>query len=137
MTSSLSERSRGTTRVRTTHKCRDSIFLSDIPVYASLSDSPLVTERAKSVYFEIQVVSMGSNVPGSGDAGIAVGFVAPPYPAWRLPGWHRASLGVHGDDGRRYVDDSYGGKDFTHAFRRGDTVGIGMHLSLCSDPIVS
>lgn len=28
------------------------------------------------------------------------------------------------------MDDSYGGKDFTHAFRRGDTVGIGMQYQL-------
>ena len=129
---SLSQRGLGQTHVRTTHKCQDSIFLSDIPVYAALSDSVMATERAKTIYFELQVISVGSNAPGSGDAGIAIGFVAPPYPAWRLPGWHRASLGVHGDDGRRYVDDSYGGKDFTHAFRRGDTVGIGMHYQIPS-----
>lgn len=59
------------------------------------------------------------------ESGIAIGFVAPPYPAWRLPGWHRASLGVHSDDGRRYVDNSYGGQDFTSAFKKGDVVGIG------------
>jgi len=63
------------------------------------------------------------------DAGIAIGFVAPPYPSWRLPGWHRASLAVHGDDGRRYVDNSYGGQDFTSAFRPGDIVGIGVNFS--------
>ncbi|OQO01976.1 hypothetical protein B0A48_12449 [Cryoendolithus antarcticus] len=127
---SLECRRPGQTHIRTTSKCTDTIFLSDIPVYAALSDNPLMTERAKTVYFEIQVLAMGSNTPGSGDAGIAIGFVAPPYPSWRLPGWHRASLGVHGDDGRRYVDDSYGGKDFTHAFRRGDVVGIGMHYQI-------
>jgi len=63
---------------------------------------------------------------GEADAGLALGFLAPPYPSWRLPGWHRASLGVHGDDGRRYVDNSYGGQDFTQPFRKGDVVGIGM-----------
>lgn len=64
------------------------------------------------------------------DAGIAVGFLAPPYPSWRLPGWHRASLGVHGDDGRRYVDNSFGGQNFTQPFRKGDVVGIGMTFSV-------
>jgi hypothetical protein len=33
---------------------------------------------------------------------------------------------VHGDDGRRYTNDSYGGRDFVQPFRNGDTVGIGM-----------
>lgn len=64
----------------------------------------------------------GKNV----ESGIAIGFAAAPYPAWRLPGWHRGSLGVHGDDGRRYVDNSYGGIDFTSPFKKGDVVGIGM-----------
>ena len=69
---------------------------------------------------------MGS---GREEAGIAIGFLAPPYPSWRLPGWHRASIGVHGDDGRRFVDDSYGGVDFVSPFRPNDTVGIVMTYS--------
>ena len=60
------------------------------------------------------------------ESGIAVGFCAKPYPGWRLPGWERASLGVHGDDGRRFVNDTWGGKDFTTEFRPGESVGIGM-----------
>ena len=42
------------------------------------------------------------------------------------PGWHRGSLGVHSDDGRRYVDNSYGGVEFVPSFGKGDVVGIGM-----------
>lgn len=57
---------------------------------------------------------------------IAIGFCAKPYPPWRLPGWQRASLGVHGDDGRRFVNDPDGGIDFTRPFKPGDTVGLGM-----------
>jgi hypothetical protein len=33
---------------------------------------------------------------------------------------------VHGDDGHRYVNDKWGGRDFTRPFRRGETIGIGM-----------
>merc|ERR1712072_1606295 len=55
-------------------------------------------------------------------------LLPPPDPSWRLPGWHRGSLGVHGDDGRRYVDNSYGGRDFTSAFRKGDVVGLGLRI---------
>ena len=66
------------------------------------------------------------------EAGIALGFFAPPYPAWRLPGWQRGSLGVHGDDGHRYVNDPFGGLDFTDAFNVGDTLGIGITYSIPS-----
>ena len=33
-----------------------------------------------------------------------------------------------GDDGRRFVNDSWGGIDFVQGFREGDTVGIGMRF---------
>lgn len=66
------------------------------------------------------------------ESGIAIGYCAKPYPGWRLPGWERASLGVHGDDGRRFVNDTWGGKDFTTGFAPGETVGIGMVLKVPS-----
>jgi hypothetical protein len=33
---------------------------------------------------------------------------------------------VHSDDGRRYCNDAYGGKDFVRPWKQGETVGIGM-----------
>ncbi|RAL61800.1 hypothetical protein DID88_002863 [Monilinia fructigena] len=57
---------------------------------------------------------------------LGLGFVAQPYPTFRLPGWHRGSFGVHGDDGHKYINDLWGGKDFTDKFRAGQTIGIGM-----------
>jgi hypothetical protein len=67
---------------------------------------------------------------GRGENGIAIGYCAKPYPSWRLPGWERASLGVHGDDGRRFVNDTWGGKDFTTKFIEGETVGIGIEFDV-------
>lgn len=118
----------GRSYVRTSSAIGDTIMLSDVPIYASYTQSPLATGQPHTTYFELQVLSMGDryNQNKQVESGMAIGFVAPPYPAWRLPGWHRGSLGVHGDDGRRYVDNSYGGKDFTSAFKKGDVVGIGM-----------
>ncbi|EMC98925.1 hypothetical protein BAUCODRAFT_66048, partial [Baudoinia panamericana UAMH 10762] len=114
----------GRTHVKTTAACGDTIFLSDLPVYTATTHSPT------TIYYELKVLSMGHiSRTGEADAGIALGFLAPPYPSWRLPGWHRASLAVHGDDGRRYVNNTLGGKDFTQAFRKGDVVGIGMTFS--------
>ena len=122
----LYDKAPGRSHVRTSRSVNDTILLSDIPVYTAFHDSGSVINKPKTIYFELRVLAMGS---GEGDAGIAMGFLAPPYPSWRLPGWHRASLGVHGDDGRRYVDDSYGGKDFVNAFAKNDVVGIGMTFS--------
>ncbi|EME46560.1 hypothetical protein DOTSEDRAFT_70540 [Dothistroma septosporum NZE10] len=118
----------GRSYIRTTATIGDTILLSDIPAYASHRQHPLATGRSHTVYFELHVQSLGDryNPSNTIESGIAIGFVAPPYPAWRLPGWHRGSLGVHSDDGRRYVDNSYGGKDFVAPFRKGDVVGIGM-----------
>lgn len=57
---------------------------------------------------------------------LALGFAALPYPAFRMPGWHRGSLAVHGDDGHRYVNDRWGGRSFTSPFVRGERYGVGM-----------
>lgn len=46
-----------------------------------------------------------------------------------MPGWHRGSLAVHGDDGHKFVNDRWGGKDFTAPFKKGEVVGIGMTFS--------
>ena len=51
-----------------------------------------------------------------------------------MPGWERGSLAVHSDDGRRYVNDTYGGKDFTSPVKSGDTVGLGLIFSAPTDP---
>jgi len=123
-------------KVRTHANCRDSSILTNLPMYAALLDSPLRTHRSKTVYFELKVTGIGRGGRSleEADAGIAVGFIAPPYPTFRLPGWQRGSLGVHGDDGRRYVNDTWGGVDFTTAFAPGDTVGIGMSFTIPKDP---
>jgi len=114
--------------VRTKLNCGDSCLLSSAPLYSALNSSPLHSGQPELAYFEVRVGEMDK------DAGIAVGFTAPPYPTWRLPGWERGSLGVHGDDGRRYVNDTWGGRPFTSAFRPGDIVGIGMKFKSSTLP---
>ncbi|KAF2127881.1 hypothetical protein P153DRAFT_43435 [Dothidotthia symphoricarpi CBS 119687] len=123
-------------KCRTHAKCRDSSILTNLPMYSVFWDSPLSTQRPKTIYFELKVtgIGRGGHSLEEADAGIAVGFVAPPYPTFRLPGWQRGSLGVHGDDGRKYVNDTFGGVDFTTSFQPGDTVGIGMTFSVPRNP---
>jgi hypothetical protein len=102
----------------------DTLVTSALPLYAAQTHSPLQTHTPHTIYFEVRI----GRAPAR-DVGLAIGFLAPPYPPFRLPGWERASLGVHGDDGHRYVNDRWGGKDFTAPFAPGQTVGLGMSFS--------
>jgi hypothetical protein len=132
------QRHPGHWKCRSHVKCRDSSLLTNLPLYSAMIDSPLRTGARKNVYFEIKVLSIGRKGHSSSfeeaDAGIAIGYVAPPYPTFRLPGWQRGSLGVHGDDGRKYVNDTFGGIDFTTSFQAGETIGLGMTFAPPKDP---
>lgn len=97
------------------------------PLYHAAAHTPRVPGRKYTAYYEVHILKDGSR---SSEISLALGFVAPPYPSFRLPGWHRGSLGVHGDDGHKYINDRWGGKAFTQAFRRGETVGLGMDFFL-------
>lgn len=121
---------------RTHASCQDASILTNLPAYSVIWDSPLRTQRPKTIYFELKVTGSGRGRYSleEADAGIAIGFVAPPYPTFRLPGWQRGSFGVHGDDGRKYVNDTWGGVDFTTAFKPNDVVGIGMTFAPPRDP---
>ncbi|KAF7537620.1 hypothetical protein G7Z17_g12818 [Cylindrodendrum hubeiense] len=90
------------------------------PLYAVTQHDPLRSGRPKTIYYEVKLRNNSPTVF------LALGFTALPYPSFRMPGWHRGSLAVHGDDGHKYINDRWGGKDFTDEFRRGDTYGIGM-----------
>lgn len=123
----------GTWKGSTRAGSNDSCLISSLPLYFAYSDSPLKTQRSKTIYFEVKIRSLGHK-HSSQDGSVAVGYCAVPYPTWRLPGWERGSLAVHGDDGRRYMNDTWGGKDFTSAFQVGDTVGLGMSFSFPDSP---
>lgn len=102
----------------------DTCIASYPPLYSVTAHSPLATGRRKTIYYEVHISEDSRN-----EVSLALGYTAPPYPPFRLPGWHRGSLGVHGDDGHKYINDRWGGKSFTHPFRRGETLGLGMDLS--------
>ena len=104
---------------------KDSCLVTSSPIYFAYADSPLRTRNTKTIYFEVKVRSLGLG-RGADESSIAIGYCAMPYPTWRLPGWERGSLAVHSDDGRRYVNNTWGGKDFTLPIKAGDTVGLGM-----------
>lgn len=123
----------GAWKGRTRAGSRDSCLLSNLPLYFAQVDSPLRTRATKTIYFEVRVLSLGGG-RGTDESSLALGFCALPYPTWRMPGWERGSLAVHGDDGRRYVNDTWGGKDFTTPIKVGQTVGLGMTFSIPDSP---
>ncbi|OAA41161.1 SPRY domain-containing protein [Beauveria brongniartii RCEF 3172] len=112
----------GAWAVSTPHDARDATLISYPPLYVVSEHDPTRTGRSRSVYYEVKISR------SSPSANVALGYTALPYPGFRLPGWHRASLAVHGDDGHKYINDRWGGKDFTAAFNRGDTYGIGLRI---------
>ena len=125
---------RGIWKCRTAQSCTDSLLQTALPVFSAAADSPINTQREKTIYFEVKINALGVRHRNQEiDAGIAIGFFAPPYPPFRLPGWERGCLGVHSDDGRRYIADPNGGMDFTDPFKVGQTVGIGMTFRISNN----
>lgn len=114
---------------------RDSCLITAAPLYFALVDNPVHTGVSKTIYFEVKLRSLGGQHSSIGGS-VALGFCGMPYPTWRLPEWERASLAVHGDDGRRYVNDTYSGIDFTSLFQAGDTIGLGMKFAVPENPPV-
>ncbi|KAI0839306.1 hypothetical protein F5Y06DRAFT_266491 [Hypoxylon sp. FL0890] len=124
---SLTQTGPGVWRGRSEKGATDTCLATYPPLYHVAAHSPLVTGRKKTAYYEVHILEDGSR---RDEVSLALGFTAPPYPAFRLPGWHRGSLGVHGDDGHKYINDRWGGKSFTAPFRRGETLGLGMEFSV-------
>lgn len=101
----------------------DRCIISYPPLYTVNQHDPTRYNRPHTIYYEFRLR------PDSRTNNVAVGFTALPYPSFRMPGWHRGSLAVHGDDGHKYVNDTWGGKDFTQSFNKGEVYGIGMTLT--------
>ncbi|KAK5945229.1 hypothetical protein PMZ80_002433 [Knufia obscura] len=108
----------------------DHCWASTLPVYFAATSNPLSPHFASpkphpfTIYFEITPLKYYSE-----ESTVAIGFVSKPYPENRQPGWHRASIGVHSDDGNRYVNDSWGGREFTTPFREGESIGLAIVVS--------
>lgn len=118
-TGELTRTGRGVWDLKTRRGAPDACVIGYPPLYAVTEHSPLATGRRHTAYYEVR---MGAARGGA----LALGFTALPYPNFRLPGWHRGSMAVHGDDGHRFVNDTWGGASFTEPFREGGTYGVGM-----------
>ena len=129
----LSLVSKGLWRGSTRSASKDACVITSLPLYFASTHFPLRTKVSKTIYFEVKISALSHGIDGEVSS-MAVGFCAVPYPSWRMPGWERGSLAVHADDGRRYVNDTYGGKDFTTPIKAGETVGIGMTFAMPETP---
>jgi hypothetical protein len=127
----------GVWKARTAKGSPDSCVIAFPPLYSVTQDSPLalrpssgggVGGRSKTVYYEVRIMPDSR----AKETSLAIGFTALPYPSFRLPGWHRGSVGVHGDDGHRYVNDRWGGKSFAEPMKKGSTYGLG--ITFAADP---
>ena len=128
-TSSIRELGTGRWNISTSTRVLDSCFISSLPLFFVTTDSPLYTERTKTIYYEIKIKSLHT-LPEGDQSVAAIGFCAVPYPMFRLPGWERGSFAVHSDDGNRYTNDNEGGKQFAGLIAAGETVGLGVRFSL-------
>ena len=132
----LSPVSRGRWHGSTNSGNGDCIIMTNLPLYFSVEDSPFVTRFGKTIYFEVKILGLRNGPATADSSGLSIGYVAQPYPSWRSPGWERGSLGVFSDDGCRFVNDSWGGREFTSEFRVGETVGLGMTFLLPDNCVV-
>ncbi|KAJ5734169.1 hypothetical protein N7493_002955 [Penicillium malachiteum] len=104
-------------------------FCDQTPLWIPSNPSEAVYSAVQ--YHDLRPVRQRDSGTGDADtSGFSIGFAAQPYPSWRSPGWERGSLGVFSDDGCRFVNDSWGGRDFTGPIHVGETVGLGMVFSL-------
>ena len=111
----------GEWKLETPRRSPDACIIAYPPLYAVRQRPPLTATWKRTVYYEVHLRSVESK-----DAAVAVGFTALPYPGFRMPGWHRGSMAVHGDDGHKFVNDQWGGVSFTQPFQPGGAYGIGM-----------
>lgn len=117
----IEHKGRGRSGLQSARRQGDITVLSNLPLFTAMH--PLQAGEERTIYYQILIKQMAGP-----EATVAIGFLAPPYPPNRLPGWHRGSLAVHNDDGRRFVNDDQGGTDFVRSFGQGDRIGLGMRF---------
>ncbi|RPB22347.1 hypothetical protein L211DRAFT_839702 [Terfezia boudieri ATCC MYA-4762] len=111
-------------------RCPDSTILSQVPLYLARYHHPSVANQTVVIGYHLSIVGL----PLDGDSVVAMGFACVPYPQYRLPGWHRGSLAIHSDDGRRYCNDGYGGVEFTRPFSQGDQLALALVMRWVTVP---
>ncbi|KAK4191862.1 hypothetical protein QBC35DRAFT_279631 [Podospora australis] len=108
---------------KTVKEAMDTCIIGYPPLYPVTSSSPLMSPTGlTTIYYEVLILSAHN----PREICLSLGYTALPYPSFRQPGWHRGSLAVHGDDGHKFINDRWGGRDFTAPFQVGERYGIGM-----------
>ncbi|KAI8814850.1 hypothetical protein BJ742DRAFT_192159 [Cladochytrium replicatum] len=97
----------------------DAAILSELPLGLDPNGAAMNREF---YYFEVTVEEL-SFQPHS--TIVSVGLATRPYPPFRMIGHNKYSVGYHSDDGRCFVNDSFGGRNFGSPFSQGNVVGCG------------
>jgi len=108
-------------RARSAEKC----FMISLPLYSAKHNSPLVTNKTFTIYFEVQIRSGDDD----GEVGLALGFVAGKARASRLPGFEKGSVGMQCRDGKFYLNGRLVECLATREFEPYQRVGVGMTFS--------
>ena len=111
-----------------THSQRphDQCWTSTLPLYFAALSNPLSTPSPKPTTITFTITPLKYYTE---ESTLSIGLLSLPYPPARQPGWHRASLAIHSDDGNKYVNDSWGGVPFTTPFREGETITLSLVIS--------
>ncbi|CAG8609365.1 18040_t:CDS:2 [Acaulospora morrowiae] len=97
------------------------------PAYNKGSTLSTLSRESLSEWFYYYEITILSN-PRKRGSTIAIGLATKPYPPFRLPGWHKESVGWHSDDGRKFYNESYGGRTYSEIWGDvGDVIGCGYY----------
>ena len=87
-----------------------------------VSNLPILFANARhlgeGVYLELHITSLRKN------GIVSFGLAQVPYPPFRQPGWNRSSCAVFSDDGRKFFEDGYGGREYTSPICAGDVISL-------------
>jgi len=94
------------------------------PPYELPSTSALGKPGKWFYYYEVTIRSN----PNKKDTTIAIGLATKPYPNYRLPGWSIHSVGYHSNNGNKFHNESFAGREYGEKWGdEGDTIGCGYY----------
>ncbi|KAI9026713.1 hypothetical protein DFJ74DRAFT_517652 [Hyaloraphidium curvatum] len=102
---------------------RDDQPVANRSVVASRPLQPPFPRERGLHYFEVTVLEM---LPAHS---FYVGLVVPPFPDFRMPGWHANSIGFGSREGSLFFGDRHGPVPYISGFRKGQTIGCGALLA--------
>ncbi|KAF4611345.1 hypothetical protein G7Y89_g15668 [Cudoniella acicularis] len=111
-------------RIETWPRSGKMCFTTTFPIYSALLQSPILTGKSFTVYYEGQIERTSEDV-----VYVSVGYVAGKERNLHLPGFERGSIGINCRDGRIYVNGTMIPGIKTAPFQPRQRLGLGMTFS--------